>query len=389
MIGTTRSRIATVALALVLAIGIAEWTADFESPFEGGPDPASSEALEVIESSYWRDVDSRKLQDAAVQAMVEQLRKRYDDRFSHYLDPELFREFRAASEGEFSGIGLAVTGIRQGLRVAQVYEGTPAERAGIEEGDLIVAVEGRSIAGESAEASTARIKGPPGTEVTIVVRTPGEGSRELTVERARVKIPAVRGEIRRAGGRRLGYVQLANFTDGVHGELRSEVERLARRGAGGFVLDLRGNGGGLLSEAVLTASVFVEDGAIVSTEGRASPQKTYDAVGDALPERPMAVLIDRDTASAAEILAAALSDYGLATLVGTRSFGKGTFQEVIPLSSGGGLDLTVGEYVTSEGKSLAGRGISPDVRVRDARRTRPDVALRRALAIVAGELAKP
>jgi carboxyl-terminal processing protease len=152
------------------------------------------------------------------------------------------------------------------------------------------------------------------------------------------------------------------------------------------VLDLRGNGGGLLNEAVLTSSVFVEEGVVVSTDGRAQPQKDYEAVGGALEPPPMVVLVDENTASAAEILAAALEEYDIAELVGTQTFGKGTFQEVIELDEGGALSLTVGEYLTASGESLADEGIEPEIRTRDRRSTDGDEALRRALEVLAGEL---
>jgi carboxyl-terminal processing protease len=371
-----------VLIGVLVGLAVATWL----SPFDQGQD-VSEDASEVIEDNYWRAVDPEELRSGSIKGMVDELRKRFDDRFTHYFDPRTYEDFEAATSGKFEGIGLAVTQVKAGLRVAEVYENTPAEEAGIEEEDLIVAVEGKSIAGESAEASTARIKGRPGTEVEITVRTPGEEARKLSVERAEVRIPAVRGKMRTApGGEKVGYVELANFTEGAHGELRAEVERLTRAGAEGIVLDLRGNGGGLLNEAILTTSVFVEDGVIVSTEGRTQPEQSYEAEGDALPERPMAVLIDGDTASAAEILAAALEDYGLATVVGTRSFGKGTFQEVIELEEGGALNLTVGEYLTSDGESLAGAGLRPEVRIEDRPRTDADEALARALAVVGREL---
>jgi carboxyl-terminal processing protease len=371
-----------VLIGVLVGLAVATWL----SPFDQGED-VSEDAFEVIEDNYWRAVDPEQLRSGSIKGVVDELRKRYDDRFSHYFDPRTYEDFEAATSGKFEGIGLAVTQVKAGLRVAEVYENTPAEEAGIEEEDVIVAVEGKSIAGESAEASTARIKGPPGTEVEITVRTPGAEARELSVERAEVRIPAVRGKMRTApGGAKVGYVELANFTEGAHGELRAEIERLTRAGAEGIVLDLRGNGGGLLNEAILTTSVFVEDGVIVSTEGRTQPEQSYEAEGDALPERPMVVLIDGDTASAAEILAAALEDYGLATVVGTRSFGKGTFQEVIELEEGGALNLTVGEYLTSDGESLAGAGLRPEVRIEDRPRTDSDEALARALAVVGQEL---
>jgi carboxyl-terminal processing protease len=369
-------------IGLLAGLAIASWW----SPFEG-TDDVGEDALEAIEDNYWRSVDPSRLRNGSIEGMVEELRRRYDDRFSHYFDPRTLEDFEAATSGRFEGIGLAVTEVGAGLRVAEVYEGSPAEEAGIERGDLIVAVEGEPIAGEPAEASTARIKGPPGTEVEITVRSRGEGTRELTVERAEVRIPAVpSGRLRSEAGEKVGYVELRNFTEGAHGELRSEIERLARSGAEGILLDLRGNGGGLLNEAILTTSIFVEDGVIVSTEGRTHPEQTYEAVGEAIPERPMVVLINRDTASAAEILASALRDYDLATLVGEPTFGKGTFQEVIRLEEGGALNLTVGEYVNSEGESLADKGVAPEIRIVDRPRTERDEALDRGLAALAREL---
>ncbi|MGI8460700.1 MAG: S41 family peptidase [Solirubrobacterales bacterium] len=348
----------------------------------------SDEAIEVIGGSYFREPDLRKLGDASVNGIVDELRKRYDDRFSHYFDPETLEDFNAQTSGQFTGVGLAVVEVKQGLRVAAVYPDTPAKQAGIKPGDVISAVDGEPLADLSAEAAAAQIKGEPGTKVTLEVSTGKEMPRPVEVERAAVRIPAVRGEIKRVGAdkRAIAYVQLATFSEGAHAELREEIERLYRRGAEGLVLDLRGNGGGLLNEGVLTSSVFVEDGLIVATEGRTQRRREYDAVGDAIEPRPAAVLVNGDTASASEILTAALADYDLAEIVGTTTFGKGTVQEVIELENGGALDLTVGEYLTSEDVSLAGSGIKPDVKIEDEPKTAPDEALDEALAIVNGEL---
>ena len=354
----------------------------------GGDDVSlSDEATSVIEENYFRDPDPRKLGDDSVNGMVNELRQRYDDRFSHYFNPGALRDFEAQTSGRFTGVGLGVIEAKDGLRVGQVYEDTPAEEAGIEVGDVITAADGEDLKGLNAEAAAAKIKGPPGTEVTLTVRPRGGGKPEdLEVERADVRIPAVRGQIKRVDGRQIAYVQLATFSEGAHAELRDEVEKLDRRGAEGLVLDLRGNGGGLLNEGVLTSSVFVEDGVVVATEGRAKPRQEYEAVGDAIEPRPTVVLVDENTASAAEILTAALADYGLAEVVGGRTYGKGTFQEVIALENGGALDLTVGEYLTSEDISLAGKGIKPDVEAEDLPDTKPDEALEKALDEVAGRL---
>jgi carboxyl-terminal processing protease len=345
------------------------------------------EALDVIEDSYYKDVDASRLDDASIQGMVRELRDQFDDRFSHYFDPGELKQFEQSTSGSFSGVGLSVREVKRGLRVTTVFDDTPAKDAGIREGDVISSVDGESIAGEPADVATAMIKGPPGTTVTLKVDSPSTGrTREISLERAEVRVPVVQGRIRRAAGRKVAYVQLAGFSEGAHGELRSEIERLYRQGAEGLVLDLRGNGGGLLNEAVLTSSVFVDKGVIVSTSGRTQPDKDYQAVGGALDPRPTVVLINRDTASAAEILTAALEEHGLATVVGTRSFGKGVFQEVIDLDSGGALDLTVGEYLTSKGRSLAGNGIKPDVPAKDNLKTRDDEGLERALEVLGREL---
>jgi carboxyl-terminal processing protease len=343
------------------------------------------QAREAIERSYFREVDSELLEESSINGMLRKLHERYDDRFSHYFAPEDLEALHAATSGEFSGVGLTVTEVKRGLRVAGVIPDTPAERAGLMVGDLIVKVDGRSLRGVPAKISTARIKGPPGSSVEVrVVDADGGRGREIVLERAEVRVPAVQGSIRDAGAREVAYVRFASFTSGAHGDLRKTVERLYRAGAEALLLDLRGNAGGLLNEAVLSTSVFVEDGAVASTNSRSRGHREYEAQGDALDPRPTVVLINRDTASAAEILTAALAEHDLATIVGTRSFGKGSFQEVVRLPDGGALELTVGEYRTADGASLVGKGIEPDVRAADDPETAADEGLRRALAVLAG-----
>jgi carboxyl-terminal processing protease len=347
----------------------------------------NAEAVELIEESYYRPVPSRRLENASIGGMVRALRRRYGDRFSHYFDPETYEAFQRASSGYFSGIGLTVNEVKRGLRVASVIENSPASKAQVRPGDIVVQVNGRSIAGESPEASTARIKGPPGTEVAITVLRPSTGGRrELKLRRAELRVPVVRGELDRAGDEAVAYVALGAFPGGAHGQLREELKRLYAKGAKGTVLDLRGNGGGLLSEAVLVTSLFMEKGTVVITDGRAQSRRVYRAVGDALPRHPTVVLVNGDTASAAEIVAAALKENDLATVVGTRTFGKGVFQEIIDLPNGGALDLTVGEYLTSDGTSIAKRGVIPDVAAAQQPQGRSDPALDRALAALAAEI---
>ena len=345
------------------------------------------EATELIEDNYYRPVGAGELIDASMQGMVRELRRRHRDRFSEYFSPEVLARFNEAISGHFSGVGLGVSQVKQGLRVDRVFPGSPADEAGIVVGELIVSVEGDSIAGQSSRASTERIKGPEGTEVTIGVRRPaGDRVRQLEITRAQISLPVVSKRVREVGGHELGYVRLVTFSEGAHALLREAVQKLQRKGVEGIVLDLRANGGGLLEEAVLTASVFLaEDEVVVSTESRTQGEAVYKAVGDNLPAMPIVVLIDRNTASAAEILTAALADDAGATVVGARSYGKGVFQQEIGLSNGGALKLTIGEYFTPEGVNLAGRGIEPDVRARDLPRTERDEALDRAFGVLAAE----
>ncbi len=327
-----------------------------------------SEAIDRIASDYYRPITKSHLTNGSISGAVASL----GDRFSHYLSPKEFREFNAPPS--FTGIGVSVAPARQGLRVAKVFDASPAARAAMREGDVIVAVNGRKLAGVPAEKAIALIKGPPGTDVKLGVaqRRDGHSSlNTLTLTRATINEPVVASLTKSVQGKKLGVVALATFSPGAHGEVREGVEHELHKGARGIVLDLRANGGGLVEEARLIASIFVEKGTIVSTRGRTQPSETLSAEGDAIkPAFPMVVLVDANTASAAEIVTAALQDHHRATVVGTHTFGKGVFQEEEPLSNGGALDITVGQYFTPNGRNLGGggvkqgAGITPEVAVR-------------------------
>lgn len=357
--------------------------------FVGSPASLTAEATEIIEDNYYRPVNGTELSNASLQGMARELRRKHHDRFTEYFSPESLASFNQQIEGHFSGIGLSIVPVKQGLRVAQVFPGSPAAKAGIKPGDTIVSVEGESIAGQSSTEATNKIKGPEGTQVKVGVRAAKTGKvRELELTRAQVELPNVSSEMQRVKGRKLGYIRMLSFSEDVHAQLADAVRKVEREGAEGIVVDLRGNPGGLLEEAVLSASIFLPKGeVVVSTKSRTQGNSIHRTVGGNLPARPLVMLIDRGTASAAEILTAALADDAGATVVGTRSYGKGVFQEEKGLANGGAIKMTVGEYYTPKGVNLAqSHGIHPSVEVSDNPSTKVDEAKQRALEVLAGKV---
>ena len=355
-------------------------------PFVGSPAGLTAEAAEAIEDSYFRPVGETELGNASLQGMVRELRQRHRDRFSEYFSPERIESFNEAIAGRFSGVGLSIVEVGRGLRVVEVFDRSPADRAGIAAGDTIVSADGVPLAGVSSAEATTKIKGPEGSEVTLgVLDAKSRKVRRLRLVRAEVKIPNVSGRVEEVDGLELGYVRMLSFSEGAHGDLAAAVSRVEDEGARGIVLDLRGNPGGLLDEAVRSASLFLPEGeVVVRTESRSQGDSVYETAGDPISDLPLAVLIDRGTASAAEILAAALADNAEAPVVGTRSFGKGVFQQEEPLSNGGALKLTVGEYFTPDGVNLArSRGIHPDAKASDDPETPADEGKERALGVLA------
>jgi carboxyl-terminal processing protease len=332
------------------------------------------EAVDIIQRDYYRKVDGNELLDDSLGAAVKGL----DDRFSNYFSPKDYADFSEVTGGQFEGVGMTVEQDPKGLRIISVYKNTPAARGGLEPGDFVIAVNGKSLAGASSAEATTRIKGPAGTSVRLTLRSGGH-ERTVTLKRQKVEIPVVQSSMKHAGGQDVAYVSLASFTSGAHGQVKQAITGLLDKGAKGVVLDLRDNGGGLLDEAVLISSIFLPDGKVVSTKGRARPEHTYEATGGAISSKiPVTVLVNGQTASASEIVTGALQDRHRATVVGTRTFGKGVFQEVERLSNGGALDITVGEYFLPSGRNLGGggvkrgSGITPDVSAKDDPKTKHD-----------------
>ena len=350
----------------------------------------AAEAAEVFEDNYYRSVGSKELSNASLQGMARELRKRHkEDHYTEYFSPEAREAFNQSIEGRFSGVGVTIAPVKAGVEVSKVFPHSPAQAAGLEAGDVIVSVEGKPIAGKNTTEVGNHVRGPEGTQVTIGVRDGKTGKvRELKITRAEVALPNVSSRVEKVDGRKLGYVRMLQFSNGVHAEIAKAVRKVEGEGAEGIAVDLRGNPGGLLQEAVLTAGVFLPKGeVVVSTKSRTQGDQVYKTTGGNLPRRPLVVLIDRNTASAAEILAAALADDSGAEVVGTRSYGKGLFQEEHSLSNGGAVKLSVGEFFTPKGVNLAeSHGVHPDVKVAGDPATKLDEAKQRALGVLAAQV---
>lgn len=375
-------------LCAVLAMGVGIWLGGHPTSL---PEPVRNllvdddralraELIDEVQGNYYKKVDESKLEDASLKGIVQSL----EDPYSHYLSPNEAKEFQDSVSGAFDGVGMTVEQDSAGLKVLSVFDGSPAKAAGIGRGDVIVSVDGRSIAGMASDLATARIKGEPGTKVKLEVRPAGsKEAKTLTVTRKRVQVPVVQGHIVEHDGKKVAVVSLASFSSGAHGLLRAEIDKLLKQGAQAIVLDLRGNPGGLLTEGVLVSSIFIEDGKIVSVKGRSRAERVETAQGDAIDAKiPVVVLVDGGSASASEIVTGALRDRKRATVVGVNTFGKGLVQEVEELSNGGVLDLTVANYYTPNGKTITKKGITPDVKARDNPKTARDEALPVALDTV-------
>ena len=387
------AQVVAVLLVLVLGIWLGGHPSWLPAPLRNalvdeGNGRLLNEAVSVLTRDYYRPVGRSQLVNKGLGAMVASL----NDPFSHYYDPTAYRAFLNQSNPHLSGIGIDVVPDPRGLRVVDVFPRSPAARAGLAHDDVIVKVGSVSLSGRPPDFSSGLIKGRAGTRVTLTVTRAGP-TRVVSLVRANLVVPVASENLVTFRGVRIGDLRLTTFSDGSAGQLRAAIQRAEHAGAGALILDLRENGGGLLDEAVKVASIFIADGTIVSTAGRSQPRQVFLAKGGAIATRiPMVVLVDRDTASAAEIVTGALQDRGRAKVVGTRTYGKGVFQEIQPLSNGGALDITVGEYFTPSGRNLGGGGvrqgggIQPNVYAAERSRGTNDRALVVAERTIAAEV---
>ncbi|MEA2452394.1 MAG: carboxyl-terminal processing protease [Actinomycetota bacterium] len=318
------------------------------------------EAYNKILSEAVNPPTAKALVRGAIKGMVDVLKKN-DDPYALFYTPRGYRSFQELTTGKFSGIGVWLKQKGDDLEIVSVLPDTPAQQAGLKRGDIIRSIDGDPVVEMSSDDAVSLIKGPEGSEVSLNVDRPGaEAGMSFTLTRAQIELPNL---ISKTIDEDLGYVRLFGFARGAGRQIHDEIQSMVDDGIKGIVLDLRDNGGGLFQEAVGVASTFIEDGEIVTYSERSKDDVVYDAQGDAFEDLPLVVLVNEGTASASEIVAGALQDRERAMIIGTTTYGKGSVQEVVPLTDSSALKLTIAAYLTPDGHDINGQGIDPDVEV--------------------------
>jgi carboxyl-terminal processing protease len=316
-----------------------------------------TEVLDIVQKQYVDDVPPKDLIYGAIKGTLRGL-----DPHSSFLDPDSLKEMQVETSGSFGGLGIEITLRDDVLTVVSPIDGTPAFRAGLQPGDRIVKIDGLTTKDMQLSDAVKRMRGKPGSKVTISVVREGWGEpQDFEIQREVIHVQSVRSHDLGEG---VGYIKLRQFQEQTAHDLDVALDKLAKGGMKTLVLDLRNNPGGLLTAAVEVSEKFLDDGKlVVYTEGRVRNQNMKFSAHAKRPRTkiPMVVLVNNGSASASEIVAGALQDYGRAKVVGTTSFGKGSVQTIIPLSDGAGLRLTTAKYFTPKGRSIQGKGITPDV----------------------------
>ncbi|MBF0358680.1 MAG: S41 family peptidase [Magnetococcales bacterium] len=323
-----------------------------------------SEVYSLIQQNYVKEVDEKEILYGAIHGMLKAL-----DPHSSFLTPESFQEMQVDTKGEFGGLGIEISRGERGIKIVSPIEDTPADRVGIKAGDLIIKIDDTETDDMNLMEAVKMMRGKPGTEITLTIYRKGElKPLEFTITRAIIKIRSVRWRMEEHG---IGYVRVIQFNEQSYPLLETAIDELndkaGKKGLQGLVLDLRNDPGGLLDQAVQVADAFLDKGLIVYTKGRiAGKDMSFEAhSGDLVKGAPIVVLINAGSASASEIVSGALQDHHRAVVLGTRSFGKGSVQTIIPLNDGSGLRLTTAQYYTPSGRSIQAKGIEPDIIVED------------------------
>jgi carboxyl-terminal processing protease len=362
---------AAIAVALVVTVSASAFVAGalFERfsgsgvPLPGASTGSSVGSINELITEVQQIMKTDALKPSSDESMtigaIDGLLGSLDDKYAAYYDPKANKEFQMDTKGEFFGVGMTLGMKENTPTIGSVFKGTPAEKAGIKAGDQILAVDGVRKAKWDLDDVVSRIRGPLGTKVVVEVFRPDTGKTlTFTMTRDRITIPNIMSEM---VGKDVGLIRMMQFNSLAVEDIRTAIKDLEGKGAKGFVLDLRENPGGLLSAAVGVSSLFVESGVIVRVDERGKPETQEMALGDKATDKPLVVLIDANSASASEIVAGALQDYKRATILGEKSYGKGSVQVIRQLANGGAVKLTNAHYLTPKSRVIDGVGVVPDV----------------------------
>jgi len=362
---TQRKILAVTFLVLVLGVFIG-WGkvhrvgADIDSTYEKLK--VLADVLAIVERNYVEPVNANGLINGAINGMLETL-----DPHSSFMNPEVFKEMQTETRGSFGGVGFEITIRDKILTVVAPIEDTPASRAGIQPGDQILRIDGKSTKDLNLMEAVKLMRGPQGTQVTITIMRSGfTEPQDFTMTRATIPIRSVRSKMLEEG---YGYIKVNQFIEKTHTDMKAALSQMESKDTPlkGLILDLRNDPGGLLEQAVKVADEFLDSGLIVYTEGRVEGQKMkfYAQKKAKVHDYPLIVLVNAGSASASEIVAGALQDHGRAVILGMQTFGKGSVQTIIPLEDGSAIRLTTARYFTPNGRSIQAQGISPDIVVPD------------------------
>ena len=356
------------ALAAIATIGLLVWTtaAPTQEPISDTLRQMElfGDVFDQVREDYVEEVSDQALIEAAIQGMLSSL-----DPHSNYMNPKAYNDMRTGIRGKFGGLGIEVTMDERGyVKVVSPIDDTPAHRAGIQAGDLISHLDGEQVLGLTLNDAVERMRGAIGTTIVLTVLREGVEPFDVSITRDEIRIKSIRFEVMED----VGYIRITTFSEQTETGLNRAVRELKKEMGNkliGFVIDLRNNPGGLLDQAVAVSDAFLERGEIVSTRGRRAEnaQRFNAEPGDITGGLPIVLLINGGSASAAEIVAGALQDHRRAILLGTRSFGKGSVQTIVPLGRDGAMKLTTQRYYTPSGRSIQAKGIEPDIEVRQAK----------------------
>ncbi len=321
------------------------------------------EVLENIKEDYVDDVDQSEIMDSAINGVLQSL-----DPYSAYMSPELFKEMQTDTKGEFGGLGIEI-GMEAGVvKVISPIDDTPAEEAGIKAGDFIVKIGKEQVQGKSLMEAVKLMRGPVGTSINLTVRRKNvKKPLEFNITRKIIEVRSVSSEVV-SKDKNIGYVRLKSFNENSDNQFLKSIKKFEKNlKIKGYIIDLRNNPGGLLTQAINITDFFLNDGEIVSTKGRkvSETRKFFARRGDEVKGKPVIILINNGSASASEILAGALKDHKRAIILGENSYGKGSVQSIIPLKNGGGMRLTISKYYLPSGKSISEVGVTPDIIVEE------------------------